>query len=506
MAGDDPLILGIDAGTGSIRALLFDLKGTIVAAASNPTPTRQLAAGAAEHDPQELVDTAFAAIQKIIGQIDDPKRIRSIGIASMGEAGVLLDQHNKPVHPVIAWYDSRPAGELDALLWRSDAALWSRITGLCPDPTFTLLKILWLKANKPEAFHRGRCYLHVADWLIFNLTGQQVTDTSLASRTMLLDLAAGNWSKPLADEAGVPVDLFADLVPQAHPVGTLLPDVAQALGLDESCIVATGGHDHTCGLLAIGADHPGVVMDSMGTAEALSFTLAQPSLDGQLAEQGFNQGRLQVDEPFFYIFGGLPTSAAAVEWFRTRVADDRSHDELIEAARSVPPGCNGTLFLPHLRIGSPPYPDPVSRGAFLGLADDSDLSTLYRAVLEGLALDAANMLTLMLDNMNVAKPERLLAIGGSTRNRLLMQIKADLFGQPIEIADMPEAVSLGAAMLGGLAAGLYQNLDQARGFMAIGNERFDPDPSWPEQDKAQLRQLYAETYAAIRNIHARLAI
>ncbi len=152
-------------------------------------------------------------------------------------------------------------------------------------------------------------------------------------------------------------------------------------------MIGVGGHDHFCGALAIGADRAGVVMDSMGTAEALTLMLDRPSATTALADAGLNQGMLRVDEPVYYVFGGLPTSAAAVEWFRGLMGG-ADHEVLVAEAKAVPPGADGLLFLPHLRLGSPPFPDPIARGAFLGLADTTGRAALYRAVLEGLAADA----------------------------------------------------------------------------------------------------------------------
>ena len=162
------------------------------------------------------------------------------------------------------------------------------------------------------------------------------------------------------------------------------------------------------------------------------------------------------------------------------------------------------LFLPHLRLGSPPFPDPVARGAFLGLSSTTSRGALFRAVLEGIALDGGNMLKTMLRHLGDTPPERVLVIGGSTRNRLLMQLKASVLGLPLGVVDLPDATCLGAALLGGLAAGLFRDLDQARAGLRLAVRGVEPDPRWSDRHRERRQTAYAAAYAALRPLHARL--
>jgi xylulokinase len=501
---DEPLLCGIDAGTSRVRVLLFDTAGRPVAEAAEPTPTRRLGPGRAEHDPEALWACVLRSLRAAAAQIERPARIRSLAVASVGEAGVLVDAEGRTLCPILAWYDTRTAPMLDRLLDEVGFARLHGITGLCPDPTFSLVKLAWLRRHLPEAVERAVAWLNVGDFIAWRLGGRMATDLSLASRTMALDLAARAWSEELLAAAGVPLRLMQPLTASGAALGTLAPDVAAATGLAAEVVVGSGGHDHFCGMLAVGADRPGVVLDSMGTAEALTFVLEAPSADPALAREGFNQGVILIERPHYYLFGGLPTSAAAVEWFRGLWGESASWQSLIEEAAAVPPGSQGTLFLPHLRIGSPPFPDPVSRGAFLGLSDGAGRGVLFRALLEGLALDAARMLESMRGRLARPEPDRLVAIGGSTRNALLMRLKASLFERPVEIAAVSEATCLGAAILGGLAAGHYGSVAEARRTMVPSFRSVAPDPAWPEAHRRALREAYAEARAAVRPLHARL--
>jgi len=502
---DQPLIGGIDAGTSRIRAIAFDLDGRTVAAADRPTPVIARGTGRAEHDAEALIAAVLDTLAELAAALDDPGRLRSIAVASVGEAGLLVDAAGRALSPIIAWYDTRTTGALAWMLEEIGRERLFRTTGLTPDPTFSLAKLVWLKRHMAEAYAAAAGWLHVADYIAWRLTGIAATDPSLASRTMALDLEKGAWASDLMQAVGVAPALMPEIRPLGARLGRLRPELADRLGLARDCVMGVGGHDHICGAVAIGATRPGVLMDSMGTAEALTLVGAAPSRDPALLEAGFNQGRIEAGgEALYYVFGGLPTSAGAIEWFRRHIAGDAGHAELIARARRVPPGSGGSLFLPHLRLGSPPFPDPVGRGAFLGLGDDADLSTLYRAVLEGVALDGANIVETLIRHLPDRPIERVMAIGGSTRNRLLLEIKAGLFERPVEVAEMAEASALGAAMLGALAAGIAPDLAILRRTLLPGFERVEGDPDWPLTARRRLKAVYARAYERSRATHAEL--
>lgn len=498
-----PLLCGIDAGTSQVRALVFEPNGNVVAAASEPTPTRLLGPGQAELDPLTLWSTTLAVLRRAVGQVPRKHAIRGLAVASVGEAGLLLDEAARPLHPIIAWYDTRTTGQLEAILGSIGFERLHRITGLCADPTFSLLKILWLKQHEAERFDSARQWLNLGDYLAWHLSGERATDYSLASRTLLLDLEQRAWSQALADAVEIPTALLPPLRPSGSSLGRIRPEVAAETGLPADCVVGVGGHDHICGLLAVGADRPGVLFDSVGTAEALTLVREAPVIDPALGWDGFNQGVIRVDQPLYYVFGGLPTAAAAVEWFRG-LHGGVDHAALIAEAEALPSGSEGVLFLPHLRLGSPPFPDPIGRGAFLGLSAGTSRGALFRALLEGIALDGANILRNMLRHLRVEMPEQILCIGGSTRNRLLMRLKAAAYGSPLAVLDLPDTTCLGAALLGGLAAGVHPDLATARAELEVSARTVLPDEGWGEPARQERQAVYAAAYAALRPLHARL--
>ena len=503
MSASQPLLCGIDAGTSQVRALVFELDGTLVAAASEPTPIRALGPDQAELDAEGLWEAIVSVLRRVVAELPDPKAIRGIAVASVGEAGVLMDAGGHALAPIIAWYDTRTTDELEWLLATVGFEPLHRITGLCADPTFSLLKLLWYQRQRPELFARAEAWLNVGDYLAWRLCGERATDVSLASRTLLLDLEQRQWSGSLLDAAELPASLLPALRPNGSAIGTIRPEIAAATGLPPDCVIGVGGHDHVCGMLAAGADAPGVLLDSLGTAEALTMVRDRPLDDSAVGWDGFNQGAFDAGRPLYYVFGGLPTAAASVEWFRG-LHGGVDHATLIAEAEAAGSEPENVLFLPHLRLGSPPFPDPVARGAFLGLSSATSRATLFRAVLEGIALDGGNMLKAMLGHLGAGPPERILAIGGSTRNQLLMRLKASVYGAPLAVMDLADTTCLGAALLGGMAAGLFRDIEEARRELRVPVRVVEPDPAWSEDHRQRRQTTYAAAYAALRPLHARL--
>ncbi|MBA3793060.1 MAG: carbohydrate kinase [Rubrobacter sp.] len=495
----EPLLIGADIGTTNIKVVAFGPDGRIVARASTPTPTHYPKPGCAYHDPEELWRSFVTALRKVTQQLYDTNRVASIAIASFAEAAVPLDAHGRPTNDVIAWFDNRtqPQAEwLDRLVGKD--RLFG-LTGLSLQPIFGLCKLLWLRENEPEAFSRTSTWLNVADYIAFRLSGVCATDYSLASRTLALDLSRLRWADELLQEVDVPSGLFAPLRPSGSPLGPVKPEVAAETGLPKSTRVAVGGHDHVCGALAVGVIEPGMMLDSLGTTEALFLPLERPLTDPEVGRQGYTQGAHVAGG--YYVLGGQYTFGASIEWFRDALGSESGYETLIAEAEKVPAGSLGVLFLPHLRLSNPPYDDPRSRGAFVGLSTDTKRGTLFRAVLEGLAFESRASLEPLLDHSNVVEPKSIYAIGGVTQNRLLMNIKATVLGQPVTVFDAGEATSLGAAILGGVGAGIYADIPSARKEMHHTTTAVDPVADQVALYEALFSQVYQQVYPALRTLH-----
>ena len=501
-SGNDPLLLGIDAGTSRVRALVFTADGQPLSEGSRAAPTRCPEPRWAEQDAEAIWQAFVTAVHEAVAPIEDPARIRGLAISSVGEAFVPLDGDGTPTYPVIAWYDHRTTRELDELFEAVGRDPLFSVTGLAADPTFTLLKLLWLKANAPDALGHTERILNITHYLAWRLCGVETADLSQASRSLALDLHQQTWAEPLIREVGIDPSLFPELRPVGTRLGTLLPGAADLLGLAADCVVGVGGHDHILGAIASDALASGTMLNSLGTAEAVTLALPQTIRDPELGRRGFNQGAVEVDgEITPYVFGGFQAAGASIEWFRSLFHAEISHEALVREAEKISPGAGGAIFVPDLRGRLLPIPDPFSRGSWFGLTADHDHATLYRALLEGLAFEARQSIDGLEGIAGIPKINAIRAIGGNTQNDVLMRIKASVYQQPITATVMPEAVSLGAALLGGVAAGIWPTVGAAVRGLSVTYDRIEPVAAWAERYERIYQDVYRHAYAALRPLN-----
>jgi xylulokinase len=240
------------------------------------------------------------------------------------------------------------------------------------------------------------------------------------------------------------------------------------------------------------------MLNSLGTAEAIFLPLERPLTDPKVGHQGYTQGAHVAGQ--YYVFGGQYTSGASVEWVR-EVLGRVDYDTLISEAEEVPPGSLGAFFLPHLRLANPPYDDPAARGAFVGLSTDVKRGALFRAVLEGLAYDSRNSLEPLLAHSGLDGLLAIHAIGGGAQNRLLMRIKATVLDQEITVVGIEEATSLGAAILGGIGAGVYADVPSALEELRYDESTVEPVPDEVPFYEAAFRKVYGRLYPSLRGVH-----
>ncbi len=493
------LLLGLDVGTTSVKAVVYRTDGIAVGAASLPTPTHVPRPGWAYFRPDELWDTAVAAMRLAIADVPDQSRLASGAVTSMGESAVLVDAQGAATAESIAWYDNRTRPQARWLAEHiGKDELFAR-SGLSLQPIFSLNKLLWHREHQPDAWRRSVRWLMIADYIAFRLSGEHATDLSLASRTLMLDLRGKRWDQRTLAQVEIAPDFLAPLVSGGTTLGHVTPHAAAETGLPRTALVSAGGHDHVCGALAAGVTRPGQMLNSLGTAEALFLPIAEPLIDHEAGRQGYTQGA-HVAGGGFYAFAGQYTSGASIEWLRRLLGsgdDAVLYEALIAGAERVPAGSLGVVFLPHLRLANPPYDDPRSRGALIGLTADAGRDVVTRAVFEGLAMESRGTFEPLIAYPQVVPPQSVVAIGGGTRNALLMRIKASVTNLEHHVIAAEEATALGAALLGGLGAGVYRDVDDAVSSMRYGREIVTPDRDEVSAYHTIFETVYRSFYPAV---------
>jgi xylulokinase len=501
MTRDEPLLVGVDAGTSNTKAVVFTRAGRVVAQASTPTPIHYPRPEWAEYDAESLWQTAAAAVRTAINGLDDPSRIAGICFASMGETAVPIAADGSPTGPAIAWFDKRARAEVESIVERIGQDRLFAISGLAPEPIFGLCKLLWHQRHRTDAFSATTKWLNTADYLAWRLSGEMATDYSLACRTFALDLANLAWSEEILRTMNVDPALMAPLVRSGAAIGKVSDAGAAATGLPRHCVVAAGGHDHVIGAVAADAMRPGTLLCSTGTTEASVMGTDRPSQDPALGRAGYVQGICFVEAPVWFTMGGLYTAGGAIDWFRQSVAGGASYETLIAEAGAAPPGSRGAVFVPHLRLGTAPGPNAHAKGAFLGLSTDVTRGDLFRAVLEGIAADSRHCADGIVERLGRPPPDAIRVIGGITKNRLYMAIKAAMHGRPITVVDLPDSVAAGAALLASLAARIHPSQQAATEAMRATERTIPPDPEAAALYETAYQTIHKPAAPIVRPIH-----
>jgi xylulokinase len=433
-------VLGIDLGTSAVKAMLLNSAGTVVGLARAPYPTRHPAAGLTEQDPADWVAAMRAAVRECLAA--GPVRVVAIGLSGHMSAPVLVDADGTALAPCHTITDSRAVTDLPAPVQDAIATC----TGNRAAAYFTLPKLLWWQRETPDLLARASCVLAPKDFLRAWLTGDLASDPTDAGNMLLLDPATRRWMPELARNAGLNPALLPPLREPAEIAGTLRADRAADLGLPAGIPVATGAADMAAALLGIGlgAEEIAVTIGTSATVIA-PVPAVLPALLGRLTfHPGLAPGAL-------FALGSHFNGGACLDWLRGILGGGEALAAAAEQACAVPAGADGVLFVPYLLgAGSPDF-DPAARGAFFGLAASHGPAHLLRALVEGVSADLCGSF----DLLDPAAARGLLLGGGGANLRLWPQVLADLARRPVTLAATPDASTLGAARLAGVALGWW---------------------------------------------------
>ncbi|RPI33618.1 MAG: carbohydrate kinase [Chloroflexota bacterium] len=481
-------LLAIDIGTTHCKAGLFTDNGRSLRIASRMMVTHQTPEGWVYYDPEEVWSTVAATIQDVTQA--QPESIAAIGIASMAETGLLVDRSTGQTRSFfVPWFD--PAAQPSAALVqsRSDALECYLKFGLRMNFKCGLAKLLWLLQRNPGLL-KDTIWLSAADYAAYRLTGVFGTDYSLACRTFAFRVDRKEWDLDWLRDWGLPPGTFPTAVLSGTPLGGVTPGNILPAGIP----VSICGHDHVCGALAGGAIQPGIVFDSMGTAESLLGALPERPL----TEADFRIGLLygcHAVRGGGYWMGGVSASGGSVEWLRSLFGNKPlSYQELDALLEEADPDPTGILYFSYLLGSGSPHTNPYMRGAFIGLSALHGRANLLKAVLEGVAYEVE--LIRRAGEKMIGQPIRsLVTAGGGTRNRHWLQVKADVSGCQIEALAEPASTLLGAAMVSAIGVGLYAGTAEALSALpARAVEVFKPDA----ERNAIYKRFFEQGYLALQ--------
>ncbi len=495
---------GLDLGTTGAKAGIVDAGGSIVSAASAAYNTSTPRPGWAEQDPSDWWTAACTALRRALSAVSlDAGEIAGMGLSGQMHGSVFLDERGDVIRPCILWCDQRTSRQctwITSEVGTGNLAAWVQNPAL---EGFTAPKVLWLRENEPEAYRQVRRLLLPKDYVNLLLTGAAATEVSDASGTLLFDVARREWSGPMLEKLGIPSEWLPPVFESGEPVGTVSARAAGETGLKAGTPVAAGGADNACGALGMGVLASGRAAVSIGSSGTVLAPTASPSVDPGMRLHTF----CHAVPGTWYMMGVMLSAGLALRWFRDELGepeksaaalkDADAYDLLVQTASLAPAGSGGLLFLPYLTGERTPHSDPHARGVLFGLDLTKTRSHVIRSVLEGITFGLKDSLTIMTD---LELPlSSVVSGGGGSRSRFWRQMQSDVFEMPLEAAGTSDAAMLGAAMLGGVAGGVFPSVAEACDAAVAFGEHHEPDPGSFEVYRLAYSRFKA-LYPAVRGL------
>jgi xylulokinase len=466
------LAIGLDVGSQSIKGVLLDGDGVEIASASSALAMNHPRAGWAEQDPRDFEQGAASVIANLLGATNSARSdVATLALACQVDGVVPLSSSGDALGPAIIWLDRRADQQAHAMAERIGRDRLFDMTGLVPDASHSGPKILWLRDNDPETYAAATAFPPVAGYLLHRLTNRLAVDHANASSSMLYDIRARRWSTELLDAFDLGESQLGEILNAGDIAGQLSPTAAELLGLSTHCAVLVGTGDDHAASVGSGALHEGAITDVTGTAEPVTVASAALVLDHQMLVETHAHALSDyylIENPGF-------VSGGSTKWFADEVLGV-SQSAFFELADQAPPASDGVLFIPALSGAMTPTWNALMRGAFTGLAMPHTSKTMARAVLEGCAYALRDVVECF-DSLGLGRDE-IRVVGGGAASDTWMQIKADVTGRPVYRVLVKQATALGAAMLAGVAAGIFSDVtDAVNRTVTVADEPFVPNPA-----------------------------
>ena len=491
--------LGIDTSTTSSKALLIDEKGKVVGVASSPHTLQTPRPLWSEQDPREWWEAVSASIRSVLQQAGiGGESVAAVGLTGQMHGLVLLDEAGNVLRPAILWNDQRTQSQCDEIHTRLGKERFIQITGNVALTGFTAPKILWVKENEPEVYARGKHVLLPKDYIRYTLTGEYAMDKADGAGTVLFDLKKRDWSDEVLTALEIPRDWMPRTFEGPEFTGYVTEEAASLTGLKAGTPVAAGGGDQAAQAVGVGAVEPGIVGLTVGTSGVVFATTPSALIEPE--------GRLHAfchAVPGLWHFMGVMLSAAgSLQWYRDTLAPNVSFDDLVREAESIPAGSEGLQFLPYLTGERTPHPDPLARGAFIGLTIRHQRPHMTRAVLEGVAFGLKDSFTLI-QNAGLGAITQVRASGGGTKGALWRQIMASALEAELVTVNTTEGAAYGAAILAGVGAKAWADVASACKACIKITGSTQPDPAQVEAYR-QAYPIYQELYPALKSSFSRM--
>ncbi len=497
----EPILIGVDVGTSSVKALAVALDGTPLAEASVEHPMLRPRPGWAENNPEDWYRGVVSAVHQLLaGDRVDGAAVQGIALVSQRDPWVILDGDMKLLGPAISWTDRRTEEELAGLCDRLGRSWLIDRTGVLPIPGLGLPTLLWVQRHQPEVWRAARRLMAPKDYVLWRLANVIGTDISMPARSVMNDVRTDSWCPVICDANDVALELLPDICWRPwEQVAELPAQTAALLGLPAGIPIAAGGGDDPSATLGAGAFADGDLCAGTGTSSDWRLVKTECEPDSVLA-RGDLARHLVADS---YIFGVcIESTGSSLRWFRDAFPDPSTNGDylpMLEQARGIAPGADGLVFLPFVDgCNRAPWFVEGATGSFLGIVSGHTRGHFVRAILEGIAYQYPPTIALIAPGDHSGRPITL--VGGETRSELWNQLKADVLGVALRTTQVDEAATLGAAILAGQAAGLLADAADGVRQLVRFKRTYEPDLD-RHATYAELRASHEDLFGAVRQTY-----
>lgn len=477
------LILGIDVGTTSLKAAVFDHEGVQKAAAvveySLLTPQPNIVEA-----PCGIYMDSIVKCMEVIrsGGAVDTRDVTAVGFSVQGETLCLLDEAGQPLKNAIVWMDNRAGEQAEKLRAHFGDELCYQVTGQVSfEACWPAAKLLWVKENEPELFARTRHFLLLEDYVIYLLTGKFVAEGSLLTSTEYWDIRTKKYWPEMLEFIGIDEFALPEIRESGELVGTILPEMAELLGVSPQARITTGCLDQAAGAIGVGNIYPGIFSENIGAALAICVPTSKLTYDPnrQMPVHYFAT-------PDTYMMHTFTTGGMCLRWFRDGFCQQEidmqkltgldAYDLMGREADSVPPGADGLICLPHLQGSMAPDVNLNAKGVFYGATLQHGKPHFVRSIMESLGYLICRNLE-AIDAMGL-EVKQIRTMGGGSKSDIWNQIKADITGKTLHVTySSQDTACLGAAILAGKAAGVFESIESAVNSMVKIKKTFEPNPA-----------------------------
>lgn len=483
--------LGIDTSTTATKTLLMDERGRVLRVAYSEYPYQTPFPLWSEQEPELWWAAACESIAQVLKRSKVPASdVKGVGLTGQMHGLVLLDDVGRVLRPAILWNDQRSGAECDEIRGKLGKERLIHITGNDALTGFTAPKILWVKNNEPEIFKKVQHILLPKDYVRFKLTGAYASDRAGGAGTILFDLGKRDWSPEVLATLDINPAWLPPTFEGTEVTGTISAEAARLTGLRPGTPVFGGGGDQSAAAVGTGAVQEGVVSLSLGTSGVVFVSMETPAIEPQGRLHAF----CHAVPGMWHLMGVMLSAAGSLRWFRDAFAPGMDFDTLLQLESEIQPGSDGLLFLPYLTGERTPHPDPLARGAFVGLTVRHSFPHLTRSVLEGVAFGLRDSFELM-KNIGLTEVHQVRVTGGGAKSPLWRQILADVLQANMVTVSSEEGAAYGAALLAATGAGSFPDVATACSHVIQLTGITEPGPALP---------IYQELYQVYRNLYPSL--